>query len=72
MVNHFNQENKNNFKFKQVYKVDIALTVGGYALRHFEEMVKVIKKENDPIEYLKTLKVPLYNFFKSQYSQIAK
>ena len=71
IVNLFNKE-KNNFKFTQVYKVDIALTVGGYALRHFEEMMKVIKKENDPIEYLKTLKVPFSKTFKSQYLQISK
>ena len=58
-VNQFNQEKKNNFKFTQ-------------ALRHFEEIMMVIKKENDPIEYLKTLKVPFSNTFKSQYSQIAK
>ena len=68
-INHFNQE-KNMFKFTQIYKVDIALTVGGYALHHFEEMV--IKKENDPVEYMKTLKVPFLQTFKSHYSQIFK
>ena len=71
-VNHFNQEKNVNFKFTSVYKVDVALTVGGYALRYFEEMIKMIKKENDPIEYLKTLKVPFSKTFKSQYYQIAK
>ena len=70
-INDFNQE-KNNFKVTHVYKVDIALTVGGYALRHFEEMMKVIKKENDPVEYLKTLKVPFFQTFKNQYNRIAK
>ena len=70
-VNQFNQE-KNKFKFTQVYKVDIALTVGGYALRHFEEMMKMIKKQNDPIEYLKTLKVPFFKTFINQYCQIGK
>ena len=64
-VNQFNQE-KNKFKFTPEYTVDVALTVAGYALRHFEEM---IKKENDPIEYLK---VPFFNTFKSQYCQIGK
>ena len=67
-VNQFNQV-KNKFKFTQVYKVDIALTVGGYALRHFEEMMEMIKKQNDPIEYLK---VPFFNTLKSQYCQIGK
>ena len=71
-INHFNQEKNNNFKFTQQHKVDIALTVGGYALLHFEEMMKVIKKENDPIEYLKTLKVPISKTFKSLYRQIAR
>ena len=71
-INHFNQEKNNNFKFTQQYKVDIALTVGGYALLHFEEMMKVINKENDPIEYLKTLKVPISKTFKSQYRQIVR
>ena len=69
-VNQFNTGKE--FKFTQEYKTDIALTVGGYALRHFEEMMKVIRKKNDPIEYLKTLKVPFYMTFTSQYSQIAK
>ena len=67
-VNQFNQ-GKNIFRFTQVYKVDIALTVGGYALRHFVEMMELVRKKNDPIEYLKTLKVPLFKTFKGQYSQ---
>ena len=58
-----------SLKFTQVYKVDIALTVGGYALRHFDEMMEMIKKQNDPIEYLK---VPFFNTLKSQYCQIGK
>ena len=70
-VNQFNTEG-HNFKFTQEYNVDIALTVGGYALRHFEEMMEVSRKENDQVEYLKTLKVPLSKTFKSQYSQTAK
>ena len=70
-VNQFNQGNP-TFKFTQEYKVDVALTVGGYALHQFEEMLTVIRKENDPIEYLKTLEIPFFNTFKSQYSQIAK
>ena len=70
-INHFNQE-ENNFKVTHAYKVDIALTVGGYALRQIAEMMKVIKKENDPVEYLKTLKVPFFKTFINQYYQIAK
>ena len=70
-VDHSNKENL-KYKFTEEYKVDISLTVGGYALHHFEEMMKVIRKENDPIEYLKTLKVPFLKTFKNQYSQIAK
>ena len=70
-VDQFNKENP-IFRFTEEYKVDISLTVGGYALHHFEEMMEVIRKENDPIEYLKTLKVPLCKTFKNQYSQIAK
>ena len=70
-VNQFSTE-RSSFKFTQDYKVDITLTVGGYALRHFEEMMEVSRKENDPVEYLKTLKVPLSKTFKSQYSQTAK
>jgi len=69
-VNQFNTEKI--FEFTQEYKVDIALTVGGYALRQFEEMMEVSRKENDPVEYLKTRKVPLSKTFKSQYSQTAK
>ena len=35
-------------------------------------MVEIIRKENNPIEYLKTLKVPLFATFKSRYFQISK
>ena len=69
-VDQFNQEKKNNFKFTPVYNVDIALTVGGYALCQFEQMLEQIKKENDLIEHLKIMKVPLFKTFKSQYSQV--
>ena len=67
-VNQCNQE-MNGFKFTEAFKVDSALTVGGYALRFFEEMLKVSRKENDPIEYPKTLKVVLFKIFKSRYQQ---
>ena len=61
------------FNFTPEYKVDIALTVCGYALPKFERMVELFRKKNDPVEYLeREMKTPFLRLFKSQYYQTAQ
>ena len=59
--------------FTPEYKVDMALTVCGYALTKFEEMAEEFRKKNDPIEYLeREIRTPLLRIFISQYKQSSK
>ena len=67
------QEKYPDFNFTPEYKVDIALTVSGYALIVFERMAKDFRRMNDPFEYLqREVKTPSLRLFKSQYYQIAQ
>ena len=62
-----------DFAFTEDYKVDVALTACGYALRKFENMVEAFKKKNDPVEYLKReMKESLLKVFKDRYKQVAQ
>ena len=67
------QEEYPDVIFTTQYKVDIALTVSGYALVVFEEMAEDFRKMNDPVEYLeREMKTPFLRLFKSQYYQTAQ
>ena len=62
-----------DFKFTSEYKVDMALTACGYALRKFEQMVEAFKKKIDPVEYLeREMRERLLMVFKNQYFQVAE
>ena len=64
---------KEEIPFTSEYKVDMALTLCGYALTEFEKMADDFRKKNNPIERLEQeMKTPLFLLFKSQYHQIAK
>lgn len=38
--------------FTEEYKVDMALTVCGYAVKTFQDMVDTERKANDPVAYM--------------------
>ena len=67
------EKHHKEFTFTPQYRVDIALTVCGYALNVFEKMAENFRKKNDPVEYLnREMKTSFLNLFKAQYRQCAK
>ena len=59
--------------FTEEYKVDMALTVCGFALKKLQQVVEIARKKNDPVEYLeREMKGPLFRIFKDEYYQIAE
>ena len=61
------------FMFTPEYKVDIALTACGYALRKFEKMAEAFIKKIDPVEYLeRVMREHFLLLFKNQYLQVAE
>lgn len=59
---------KNDFSFKPMYKVDMAITVAAYAYIKFTQMVEKLQIENDPIQSLTRLKPVFFKTFLSQCS----
>ena len=73
LVSTVEQFKSEDFAFTEDYKLDVALTACGYALRKFDNMVEVFKKNNDPVEYLeREMKESLLKVFKDQYKQVAQ
>ena len=67
------QRKYKGFTFTPEYRVDIALTVSGYAKVVFEQMIEDFRQMNDPVEYLeRDMKIPFFRLFKSQYYQEAQ
>ena len=60
------------FAFTTDYRIHIALTACGYALKKFEQMVEAFRKKHDPVEYLQKVRMPFFKFFKDQYFQVAQ
>lgn len=57
--------------FTDDYRVDMAITVCGYAVTKFQEMVEKEEKDNDPVEYMEqTMKGYLLRIFKEEYNKI--
>ena len=60
------------FMFNQEYRVDLSLTVCGYAVKNFEKMIVRFKQRYDPIQYLeREVKEPLFLFFKTHFHQLS-
>ena len=58
--------------FTKEYHVDMSLTVCGYAVSKFRDMVESFREQTDPIVYLtKELKTPLFTLFKNKFLQSA-
>ena len=58
--------------FTKEYHVDMSLTVCGYAVSKFRDMVESFREQTDPIVYLtKELKTPLFRLFKNKFLQSA-
>ena len=53
----------NDFKFTDEYRADIVLTVGGYVLRKFEEMLN----KNSPPSLIEELRATFYTCFEKLY-----
>ena len=71
-INEFNSK-ATEFKFTSKFKVDIALTACGYALKKFELMVEAYRKKVDPVEYIeREIRESLLVLFKNQYFQVAQ
>ena len=61
------------FNFTPEYKVDMALTVCGYALHVFVEMADAFRKKHDPFEYIQSeMKDHYLELFMDKYKQIAQ
>ena len=58
--------------FTQEYKVDMCLTACGYAIKRFESLQEVVKKERDPFEYLVSMRESWFLLFQNMYLQIAR
>jgi len=60
-VDSFNNHGKVEFSFTEEYKMDLSLTVAGYAIGQFEEMVR----ENAPLTIFERLREPFFINFES-------
>ncbi|CAI8011713.1 Interferon-induced very large GTPase 1 [Geodia barretti] len=60
------------FKFSPEYKMDLALTACGYALKKFKEMAERYRDENDPVKCLGREKERYFQDFCDKYSSIAE
>ena len=61
------------FFFTSTYKVEVALTACGYALRKFKTMAEAFIKKHDPFEYIENnVKDQCYTLFVDTYKEIAK
>ena len=59
--------------FTSEYRIDLSLTVCGYALEKFHQMIENFRKENSPLLCLeREEKVTLFNIFKNHYQQVTK
>ena len=71
-IDKFNSD-ATDFKFTSEYRVDIALTACGHALRKFELMVEMYRKKIDPVEYIeREMRESLLVLFKNQYLQVTQ
>lgn len=62
-----------SFQFTDVYKVDMALTACGYAIRVFEEMDDIFRKTHDPVECIeREVKPYCEKLFRDKYNQVAQ
>ena len=61
-----------DFKFTPDYRVDIAMTACGYALKKFEQMEESYRKKLDPVEYLGEMRGRFLELFKHLYLQVAQ
>jgi len=64
-VDSFNNHGNVEFSFTEEYKMDLSLTVAGYAIGQFEETVR----ENAPSTIFERLREPFFINFESQYSR---
>ena len=62
----------NDLSFKPECRIDLSLTVCGYALKWFREVEENYKKEHSPIEYLEQMKQPFFTMFVDQYRQVTE
>ena len=60
------------FSFTQEYKIDMCLTVCGYAVKRFEGLLEALEKERSPFEYLEAMKESMFLLFQNMYYQIAR
>ena len=64
-------ESEEDLVFKDECRIDLSLTVCGYALKWFQNLEDAFKKQNDPNEYLeREMKEPLFSMFENHYFQI--
>ena len=62
-----------DFVFTPEFTVDMALTVCGYALRKFQQMVTQFQERNDPVRHFEQdMKHKYMQMFKDQYYQITQ
>ena len=75
-VDHEITENSNpseGFVFTSTYRIDMYLTVCGYAVKKFEKMISNFRRQNNPFVHLEEeVRKPLFAMFKSQYYQLAQ
>ena len=58
------------FLFTEEYRVDMACTTCGYAIRVYEQIGETFKKNNDPVEYMKReMRKYFLKLFQDLYSQ---
>ena len=60
------------FEFSLEYKMDLALTACGYALKKFKEMEERYKEVNDPVKCLEREKGQYFQDFEDEYSSKAQ
>ena len=61
-----------SFKFTLDYRLDMALTVCGYALRKFEDMSKLYRDAHDPVKCLEMERKHYFDDFKDYYEKKAQ
>lgn len=71
-IKSFNDNKQKNFKFTHEYTVDILLTVGGYAVRHYKDLMITFRRNNDPLGSLIGDRNMYLNTFRSEYDEIAQ
>jgi hypothetical protein len=68
-----NSNDSEDFVFTKTYRIDMYLTVCGYAVGQFEKMISNFRRQNNPFVHLEEeVRKPLFAMFKSQYYQLAQ